>query len=192
VVSQTPVPEPVCIAWRRLDSPGHDAATLFAVADSWRLEGAAVFLESGVPCHLHYKVEIDRLWRTRSAIVRGWFGRTRVDVRVDVDADHYWLLNGEPAPSVAGCIDLDLAFTPATNLLPIRRLNLPLGSSTPVNAAWLPFPDLQLRPLDQVYRRSAEHAYDYSSSSGSFKAALVVSPDGFVTDYSGLWVQERG
>jgi uncharacterized protein len=192
VASQAPVPEVVCIAWRRLDSPGHDAATLLAVDDGWRLEGAAVFLESGVPCHLRYKVEVDPQWRTRSAVVQGWFGATRIDVRVNADADHQWLLNGEPAPSVSGSIDIDLAFTPATNLLPIRRLNLSVGSSAPVIAAWLPFPDLQLRPLDQVYRRSAEDAYDYSSSGGTFKAALAVSPAGFVTNYPGLWVQERG
>lgn len=184
--------EPVSIAWRRLDSPGHDAATLLAIDGGWKLEGAAAFLESALPCHLLYSVELNGLWRTRSAAVEGWFGTTRVDLKVRVEGDHQWLLNGHPVPAVAGAFDIDLAFTPATNLLPIRRLDLSVGASVPVIAAWLPFPELELRPLDQVYHRSAEGAYDYSSSGGTFKATLSVSPHGFVTSYPGLWVQERG
>lgn len=191
MATRSPVPESVCIAWRRLDSPGHDAATLFVAGDGWRLEGTAVFLESRVPCHLRYMVDLDPLWRTRSAMVQGWLGTTRVDLLVNVHPNHQWLLNREPAASVAGCIDIDLAFTPATNLLPIRRLNLPVGASAPAVAAWLPFPELQLRPLDQVYRRSSEGTYDYSSSGGTFQASLAVSPDGFVTNYPGLWVREH-
>lgn len=134
-------------------------------------------------------VDLDPLWRTRSAMVQGWFGTTNVDLLVNVNSNHEWLLNREPAASVAGCFDIDLAFTPATNLLPIRRLNLPVGASAPVVAAWLPFPELQLQPLDQVYRRSSQGIYEYSSSGGTFKVALAVSPDGFVTNYPGLWVQ---
>jgi hypothetical protein len=137
-------------------------------------------------------VELDSVWNTQSATVRGWLGTKRIDLSIRVATGYQWLLNGESAPAVARCIDIDLAFTPATNLLPIRRLSLPVGGSAPVVAAWLPFPKLALRPLDQVYQRSSEAAYDYSSSGGTFRASLSVSPHGFVTHYPGLWREERG
>ena len=50
----------------------------------------------------------------------------------------------------SGCIDLDLSFSPATNLLAIRRLALPVNEIAEVRSAWLTFPDLDLEPLDQV------------------------------------------
>jgi hypothetical protein len=191
LIDKAPAPEPVSIAWRRLDCPGHDAATLSASGGGWLLEGVAAFLEAGLPCHLQYRVELDDIWQTRSAAVQGWFGATRVNVQAHVAGPHHWLVNGRQVPAVADCIDIDLAFTPATNLLPIRRLNLPVGASASVVAAWLPFPDLELRPLDQVYRRSSPNTYDYSSSGGTFEATLSVSPNGFVINYPGLWTEEH-
>jgi uncharacterized protein len=184
-------PLPVSILWRRLDSPGHDAATLSAIAGGWRLEGVAAFLEAGDPCQLSYQVVLDQLWQTRTAEVHGRLGATPIDLQIATDARHEWRLNGREVRALAGCVDVDLAFTPATNLLPIRRLDLPVGASARVVAAWLPFPDLDLRPLDQVYRRSAPEVYEYSSSGGTFQATLSVSPVGFVTHYSGLWLEER-
>jgi hypothetical protein len=188
----TATPQPVSILWRRLDSPGHDAATLSAIDGGWQLEGVAAFLESGRPCQLSYRVTIDPLWQTRGAEVHGWLGATPVDLQIAREGRHEWRLDGKEVRAVAGCVDVDLAFTPATNLLPIRRLDLAVGASARVVAAWLPFPDLDLRPLDQVYRRAAADVYEYSSSGGTFKATLSVSPVGFVTHYSELWREQRG
>lgn len=182
---------PASIAWRRLDSPGHDAAVLRAVSGGWQLEGAAVFVESGLACHLRYEVTVDRGWHTRAAIVQGWRGSKAVDLRLDVTEDQRWLLNGQAVAAVAGAIDIDLAFTPATNLLPIRRLGLEIGATARVDAAWLRFPELDLRRLDQVYRRVGSDTYLYSSQGGTFTAPLTVSAAGFVTTYPGLWVEER-
>src|SRR5690606_5431759 len=103
-----------------------------------------------------------------------------------------WSLNGEPCPSVAGCIDIDLGFTPATNLLPIRRLALAVGQQAEVRAAWLPFPALALEPLPQLYRRQAEHTYHYESNGGSFVRTLEVDDVGLVVRYPGLWEKEEG
>jgi hypothetical protein len=176
--------------WRRLDTPGHDAATLSASGDDWHLEGAAVLIDLGVACHLNYIVKLDRGWRTRSADVNGWVGPRRVDARIEVTAQGQWTVNDQVIEAVRGCIDIDFAFTPATNLLPIRRLALPVGGSSNVVAAWFRFPELDLQPLDQVYLRTGELSYEYQSRGGSFRASLSVSPEGFVIDYPGLWARE--
>ena len=89
-----------------------------------------------------------------------------------------------------GCTDIDLNFSPSTNLLPIRRLGLAVGEASDVKAAWLRFPSFRLEPLAQQYRRLDELTYRYESAGGQFVAELKVDPSGFVVDYPGLWQAE--
>ena len=85
---------------------------------------------------------------------------------------------------------MDLSFSPATNLLPIRRLDLDEGQEAQVRAAWLHFPSFRLEPLDQVYRRIGETTYSYQSAGGSFVAEMEVDEAGLVTCYPGYWQME--
>ena len=141
------------------------------------------------PCRLDYHVICDSDWSTRSGQVSGWVGDTPIEIHVSVDAAHRWRLNDREYPEVRGCIDLDLNFSPSTNLLPIRRLDLAQGHSAPVRAAWLRFPEFTLEPLEQMYRRIAENAYRYESAGGKFVRELQVNEVGFVTHYPGFWAQ---
>jgi hypothetical protein len=90
---------------------------------------------------------------------------------------------------LAGCVDLDLSFSPATNLLPVRRLALPVGQAAPVRAAWLRFPECRLEPLEQRYHRMDAERYRYESGAGTeiFRAELRVTSVGFVAEYAGRW-----
>jgi hypothetical protein len=113
-----------------------------------------------------------------------------VNIEVSVDSEGRWWVNGVETPGVAGCVDLDLNFSPSTNLLPIRRLNLDVGQEAEVRAAWLRFPSFALVPLEQRYRRVSESEYRYESAGGSFTAALHVNEAGFITSYANLWELE--
>ncbi len=106
------------------------------------------------------------------------------------DSGRRWRLNEAGQPNVAGCIDVDLNFSPSTNLIPIRRLNLAAGESAQVTAAWLRFPELKLEPLQQQYTHLDESTYRYASAGGQFVADLKVNRSGFVLDYPGLWQAE--
>ena len=178
------------ILWRRLDLPGHELARLEAREDGFDLSGTALFLQEGRPCRLEYLVTCDATWRTVSARIRGSTGDREVEIDVAVDEERRWRLNGEDCPAVAGCLDIDLGFSPATNLLPIRRLSLAVGEAAEVRAAWLPFPQLTFEPLPQVYRREGESIYRYESDGGRFVRTLEVDAAGFVTTYPGLWRAE--
>ena len=83
-------------------------------------------------------------------------------------------------------VDIDLNFSPSTNLLPIRRLGLAVGAEAPVTAAWLRFPSFALEPLAQTYRRLSIGAYRYESGGGAFTADLEVDDAGLVTRYPGF------
>lgn len=180
------------ILWRRLDAPGHDAAALRATPNGWTIEGTAVFLHEDDVCSLHYMARTNHDWITRAAEVAGWIGSTPVRIVIVASADHQWSLNGVPQPAVSGCLDIDLSFTPATNLIPIRRLQLPVGARAAVTAAWFKFPDLSLETLEQSYAHASEGGYDYEAFGGAFRAQLLVEPNGWVVHYSGLWQQEDG
>jgi len=113
-----------------------------------------------------------------------------VEIELSVDSARCWRLNGTECPAVAGCIDLDLNFSPSTNLVPIRRLNLAIGQEARVHAAWLRFPGFVLEPLEQLYRRVGATTYRYESGGGRFVTELQVDAAGFVTHYPGFWQVE--
>jgi uncharacterized protein len=175
------------ILWRRLDLPGHDAATINRIADGWRVSGVAVVVESARPCRVEYDVTCDEDWVTRHCSLRGYVGAAPVALDVHRDLSGSWTVDGVDAPILQGCTDIDLGFTPATNTLPIRRLKLEVSQSAPVRAAWIRFPEFTAEVLDQVYTRQAEDRYLYESGGGIFRRELHVDSFGCVVDYPGLW-----
>ncbi len=178
------------VLWRRLDQPGHDVVRVVEGPGGVVIEGTALFEEGGEPCRLDYRVLCDGQWRTRLATVSGWWGLDTVNLEIAVDAAGQWTLDGEPCPDLTGCVDVDLSFTPATNVLPIRRLALAEGARAEVRAAWLRFPECTLEPLDQVYARTADRQYHYETAGGDFTATLATDGHGVVVHYSGLWQRE--
>jgi uncharacterized protein len=178
------------ILWRRIDVAGHEIAVLDALDDGWKLSGTGIFSSEQGPCKLDYVVICDSTWRTDSAQIRGAIGADAVNLNVLADADRRWHLNGVECGSVEGCADIDLGFSPSTNLLPIRRLALGVGEEAIVKAAWLPFPSFQFELLPQLYRRDGNRTYHYESSGGAFVRKLEVNAVGFVTSYPGFWQSE--
>jgi hypothetical protein len=183
---------PVAVLWRRLDRPGHESARLVQLEEGWRLSGLAVFRQENEPCALRYRIDCDRAWNTRSATVTGWLGGDDVLVRVEVGHSGHWVVDGAAAAQIEGCVDIDLNFSPSTNVLPIRRLSLPIGGEATVRAAWLRFPTFRMELLEQTYRRISENRYHYSSAGGRFQRELEVDTLGFVTSYPDFWRREDG
>jgi len=179
------------ILWRGIYWRGHEACRLYQLDTEWRLEGTAVFSHEGRPCRLAYVIACDSSWNTLRGMVSGWVGNDNVNIEISVDAQHRWRVNELFKPEADGCVDLDLNFSPSTNLLPIRRLSLEVGHQAEVRSAWLRFPSFKLEPLSQVYTRLDEFTYRYSSNDGEFVADLTVDEVGFVTDYPGLWEAEK-
>jgi uncharacterized protein len=178
------------ILWRGLFLPGHESCALFSQENEWHLQGTAVFSHEQHPCRLSYHIVCDTAWRTRSTHVEGWLDRRWIDLQIKTDLAGHWWLNDVEQPQLTGCVDIDLNFSPSTNLIPIRRLDLATGEAADVRAAWLRFPSFQLEPFPQEYRRLNEDTYRYESSGGEFTAELKVNPSGFVIDYQDLWQAE--
>jgi hypothetical protein len=182
---------PHSVLWRRIDEPGHEGCRLVPRNGGWQILGSAVFSHLGEACRLAYTIHCNSGWRTLSAAVSGWVGERDIHVEVACEETGIWRLNGAEVPAVAGCLDVDLSFSPSTNSLPIRRLDLAIGESAQVRAAWLRFPDFTLEPLEQSYTRLAADRYRYESAGGWFVAEVTVDGLGLVLDYGEIWRRER-
>ena len=87
------------------------------------------------------------------------------------------------------CIDIDLAGTPFTNTLPIRRLNLTRRSGTAkLRMLYVPFDSFEPTVDGQHYTCLEDgRLYRYQAEDGSFTADLPVDEDGLVLDYPTLF-----
>ena len=150
--------------WRRLDAPGHDACRLDEVEDGWRLHGTAVFGMDGAATRLDYRVDCDRGWCARTASVDGWVGAQPIAIRIARDVAGGWLLDDVAVPALADCVDVDFGFTPATNVLQLRRVALAVGAAANVPVAWLDVPANTLERLEQRYHRLTDATYGYEAS----------------------------
>lgn len=130
----------------------------------------------------HYEMTLNGGWvfLALAASTRG--GRTLRLRRGDA-----WYVDGQLRRDLAGAIDIDLSFSPFTNTLPIRRLNLPVGASAEIITAYVEAPSLRVSPDPQRYTRVADDAYLYESLDSDFSRRVTVDADGFVLDYPGLF-----
>jgi hypothetical protein len=178
------------ILWRRLDIPGHEIATIRDQSDGWLVLGVALFVETGSPCRMVYEIRCDAQWTTRECRLRGAIGARSVHLDIERDVGGAWSVDGADVAEIRGCADIDLGFSPVTNLLPIRRLALPIGARAGVSAAWVRFPELTLELLEQTYTHAASDRYTYESAGGQFRRELTVDAFGCVVDYPGIWHTE--
>jgi hypothetical protein len=175
------------ILWQRLNVPGHDICYLKGDAAGWTIEGTAIFREEGVSALLAYRVNCDLAWRTRQGNVHGELGEKSVAFQVARTTDGMWTLNGAIVSNLETCLDLDFGFTPATNLLQIRRLALSKGQAADAPAAWLNVSTGILKLLPQRYERRTESTYWYEAPRFGYADLLETTPIGFIHRYPGLW-----
>ncbi len=159
----------------------HCAITIRDAGDL-SLVGTVLGAEGGIPVRIEYRVLADGTGATSAVHVRDLRGFVQRTLTLARDSKGNWTVNGVVDRSLKGCVDVDLGCTPSTNTLPIRRLNLGIGRSRTIRAAWVRFPELTIEKAAQTYRREDELTYRYSSE--TFEAELVVDDDGVVAQYA--------
>jgi len=177
------------VVWKNLLLDGRDYCGLWQVADGWLLKGTVVgVLQDQRPVLASYEIYADENWLTHRVQVERTIGSDVKALSLNVESRGVWRSAGQELPGLRGCDDVDLALTPATNTLAIRRLNLEIGSSASIIAAWIKFPDLTVQPLSQRYTRLAKDKYRYESNTG-VSAEIAVDDLGLVISYTSGWEQ---
>lgn len=175
--------------WRRLDVPGHDCCRLERTGAGWHLQGMAVFRHERGPAAVAYEVRCDEGWRTLGGHVRGHVGARGFDHAI-ARSGSTWTLDGAPVAGLEHLVDLDFGFTPATNMLPTRRLPFAEGETVQSPAAWFDIDGGGLVALSQSYQRRGGDAIWYESPTVGYRALIELLPNGFVRRYPGLWEAE--
>ena len=173
--------------WDWLTGRGIERCRMWPTAKGWQIASSIITTSGRHPAEARYQIACDKHWRTqRASITLDLYDSVRgIEIAVE---DGTWRVDGRVVEAVHGCVDIDLGWSPATNTLPIRRLDLAVGkSSGPLRAAWLRFPELTLEPLPQEYTRVSKRQYRYTSRGGEFTALLDVDDDGVVVEYEGYW-----
>jgi hypothetical protein len=175
------------VAWKNLLINGTDYCALWHTAEGWLLKGTVVgALEDQRPMLASYEVLCDKNWLTQRVQVERTIGKDTKTLRLSVEKGGLWYGLGQEVAAVRGCLDVDLAVTPATNTLPIRRLDLGMSKSESVTASWIKFPELTVELLSQRYTRTAKNIYRYESDTG-FSADIQFDDLGLVVAYPGGW-----
>jgi hypothetical protein len=171
------------VSWRRSDEVEADEWCTLVVRDAGlSLVGTVIGSQGGVPLRVEYRVFAEPDGPTTGVHVRQWHGFDLRSITLTRDAKGNWTVDGRKVRGLKGCTDVDLGISPSTNTLPIRRLNLGIGRSKEIKAAWLLFPGLTVEKAAQTYTRLDEFTYRYAS--GTFEAELVVDDDGLVARYA--------
>ena len=168
---------------------GCDAARIAKVSGGYILSGQAVFSDPNGPAALRYRLDLAPDWSTLAGRIDGFIGSRAIGSCV-VRTERGWSLNGRDFP-MAEVRDLDLGFTPATNMPQLRRVALEVGQDKSFDVAWLDAGSDELVPLPQNYKRISDRAYDYQSSTLGYEATIVLAESGFASDYPRLWKLEE-
>lgn len=133
-----------------------------------------------------YEVRLNAAW-IFEALQVSYRGGGELELRRDERGR--WIENGTERPDLAGAIDIDLAFSPFTNTLPLRRLDLPVGAAAEILTAYVNATSLTVVPDPQRYTRLDVDRYLYESLDSDFVREITVDSDGLVVDYPGLFTR---
>jgi hypothetical protein len=175
------------ISWLCAPLASSEHCTLLDTGDGHSFHGVVVVPLGDDPGHIDYTVVVDSQWwplLVESTITTPSGVRT-IELRTRDDGG--WELDGTRATDLEGCADVDLGWSPATNTIPIRRLDLEIGASASITAAWIRFPDLDVVRNEQRYTRLAQDRWRYQAEEYEFELSVDVAT-GFVLAYGDdLW-----
>lgn len=184
----------VMLSWRADGATGLESARITTSGDGFRAVGRLVRGVDGVVLTASYRLVVAG---------DGTLSRLAVDVAtadgeqqltLSRSTDGVWLVDdgsGGVRGAFDGARDVDLAFSPVFNALPIRRLRLhrePAEHVLPM--VFVDLPSLTVEPTEQTYRTVTAATGDAPAVvgfvAGDFCAEMTVDADGFVLDYPGI------
>ncbi|WP_067606772.1 putative glycolipid-binding domain-containing protein [Nocardiopsis listeri] len=174
-------------AWTRTDVPeGLGLGTLLPEPDGFRLEAGETVVEDGGRFFTRFTVRTDLAWATTEVRAEVLSAGGTESLTLRAQSGHWSDGNGRALHELVGCLDVDVAATPLTNTLPIRRLGLRPGEHRDITVVWIDVPSLRVRRVRQRYIRHAAEGglewYTYRDPlHGEYR--MSVDGDGVVVDY---------
>jgi hypothetical protein len=180
--------------WMGIEESRIEHLQLHEVGSHIIADGLVVGLADSQPLRLSYVLHCDQHYQVELATIR-LLTRPSHTITLRHRGDGQWTdEHGSLLPQLRACIDVDIAVTPFTNTLPIRRLDLAPGTAAVIAVAYVEVPSLALRAASQRYtclRRTREGAvYRFESLDSGFTADVEVDAAGLVVTYPGLFQRQ--
>ncbi|GHC22164.1 transcriptional regulator [Kushneria pakistanensis] len=177
-------------SWTGWDHQGSEHLRLHIGSDGVDAASRVEGRHAGAPWQLTYRLQLDVHWRLQRLSARLTDGR---ECHLSIDGHGQWWRDEQVLlSSLTGCIDIDIAATPFTNTLPIRRLGLSIGESSTLRVALLSVPALTLSIARQRYTRLSSRGWRYEGLDSGFTAQLEVDDQGLVLDYPDTFRRKHG
>lgn len=175
------------VRWQDWHGQGMEQCSARMSAEGLVLEGFVIGARESLYGG-RYRVVTDGRYCTREVQVEYLAGPI---LHLVADGNGHWrdAVRGHELSELIGCLDVDIGITPATNTLPILRMDLENGESRDIEVAYVPLPaqisgDFLPTRAEQRYTcLSRGRRYRYEGLFRDFTAELEVDGDFLVLDY---------
>ncbi|MGD9742999.1 MAG: putative glycolipid-binding domain-containing protein, partial [Dongiaceae bacterium] len=126
--------------WAAAEGPGLEHLRVRPGPPESIAHGLVLGVRDGQPYRLLYKIKWGPDWRVRKATFEVQDARGPRERMLKTDGRGKWRDDNDELPELAGCTDLDIAATPFTNTLALKRLDLKPGQATEIRTAYVSLP----------------------------------------------------
>jgi hypothetical protein len=175
------------VLWLTQHAPGAEHVEIHQCPKGYQIHSRMAGSEEGLPVSAGYRLDVDAAWSVIRVVATWSMAGDSHRLRLQRSPSCEWSDSTGARPDLTGCVDIDIAWTPFTNTLPIRRLGLAIGERRAISVAYIAPPDLTVTPVQQQYTRLATDRWRYEGYPSGFVADLKVDEDGLVVNYPDLF-----
>lgn len=168
------------LRWQALARPGLEHCHVSETADGIVVRSSLIGERDGFSFGAFYEIQLEANWTFRALTLRRHDGRV---LRLLSNGVGDWKLDGQRAPALEGCVDIDISGTPFTNSLPIRRVRFLDHEPRRFDMVRIPLDTLEPFRDAQVYTRLDESHFRHAAADRSVTEVLEVDENGMVVDY---------
>ncbi|RYH11482.1 MAG: transcriptional regulator [Alphaproteobacteria bacterium] len=172
------------LRWQPLAWVGLEHCHVSETADGIAVRSSLIGEREGFAFGAFYEIQLDPDWTFRSVTLRRHDGRV---MRLVSNGEGDWKLDGQRAPALEGCVDIDISGSPFTNTLPMRRRRFETDVPQRFDMAWIPLDTLEPFRDGQIYTQLDDTHFRYEAADRSFTQVLTVDEHRFVLDYPTLF-----
>jgi hypothetical protein len=177
------------IIWKResVDTTTIETLRLIKVYNDYSIKSIVNGTLAGKPLLIEYRISIDKTWNVKTVEIESKLNDS-LKISLKTDSIGKWFNNdNQEIKELNGCIDIDIAITPFTNTLPIRRLGSILKERTKINVLYFDIASWSFKKVEQYYTMLDSNLYKYEGAFRNFTANLPTDNYGFVTSYPNLF-----
>jgi len=181
------------LTWAGVDTTRLEAVRVVLSGRGMRATGSLVAApDTDLEAHsASYTLAVNEVGVLDRLTVRTLAARGEKHLTLSRSEENLWLVDhgeGAKRTDFDGAVDVNVAFSPLFNALPVRRLGL---HRTPaehdLSTVFVVLPTLDVQLVHQTYRTvSVAEQPVVAFSAGGFGAELTLDTDGLVIDYPGL------